>query len=70
MDVIDFFKQEGHQEGRKEGIQEGLEKGRQEGQKRAQQIVSNMFQNNMDISLISKVTGLSQNEIKKLKNGN
>ena len=29
-----------------------------------------MFQNNMDISLISKATGLSQKEIKKLKNGN
>ena len=63
MDVIDFFKQEGHQEGRKEGIHEGEKK-------KAQQIVSNMFQNNMDISLISKVTGLSKKEIKKLKNGN
>ena len=73
MDVIDLIRQEGWeqgiQEGRQEGRKEGIQEGRQEGQKKVQQVVSNMFQNNMDISLISKATGLSQKEIKKLKNG-
>ena len=58
MNVRDLIRQEGIQEGREEGIQ------------RIQQIVSNMFQNNLDVSFISKVTGLSKKEIKKLKKGN
>ena len=69
MNVRDLIRQEGWQEGIQEGIQEGKKKGIQEGlEKGIQEVASNMFQNNLDISLISKVTGLSQKEIKKLKN--
>ena len=42
------------------------EEGRQEG---IQQVVLNMLENNLDMSLICKVTGLSEKEVKKLKNG-
>ena len=74
MDVIDLIKQEGweqgvqegRQEGRKEGLQEGLQKGQKKG---IQQVASNLFKDNADVSYISKVTGLSQKEVKQLKNG-
>ena len=42
------------------------EKGRWEGR---QEVVLNMLKEKADISFISKVTGLSEKEIKKLKNG-
>ena len=43
------------------------EEGRQE---ERQQVVLNMLENNLDMPLICKVTGLSEEEVKKLKNGN
>ena len=47
------------------------EEGRQEGiRQNQQQIVLNMLENNLDMPLICKVTGLSEEEVKKLKNGN
>ena len=58
--------QEGIQKGRQEGIQKGIQKGIQEGR---QQVVLNMLQKKLDASLISEVTGLSEEEIKNLKNG-
>ena len=57
-------RQEGHQEGRQEGEREGLQKGRQD---ERQQVILNMLKEKADISFISKVTGLSEKEIKKLK---
>ena len=63
-------RQEGIQKGRQEGIQkgrqEGIQKGRQEGM---QQVILNMLKKQMDIAFISEVTGLSEEEIKKLQNG-
>ncbi len=56
----------GEQKGRQEGEQKGIEKGRQEG---LRQVIANMFQENADIPFIAKVTGLSEKEIKKFKNG-
>ena len=47
---------------REEGLAQGMEKGRQE-------VILNMLKEKTDISFISKVTGLSIEEIKKLKNG-
>ena len=47
---------------RQEGRQEGMEKERQA-------VVLNMLQEKVDMSLICKVTGLAEEEIKKLKNG-
>ena len=62
MDVREIIKEQG----RWEGERKGLRKGRQEGQ---QQVILNMLKKKMDISFISEVTGLSEKEIKKLKNG-
>ena len=46
------------------------EKGRWEGERKGrQEVVLNMLKEKADISFISKVTGLSEKEIKKLKNG-
>lgn len=46
------------------------EEGRQEGQQESRrEVVRNMLQNKLETPLISKVTGLSEKEIKKLKNG-
>ena len=51
-----------------EGIKEGIKKGRQEGRRnRETEVVLNMLKNKIDISVISKVTGLSKEEIEKLR---
>ena len=62
MNAIERIKEEE----RWEGLQEGIHKGRQEGR---QAVILNMLKKQLDISLISEVTGLSEEEIKKLKNG-
>ena len=59
-------KREGMRKGRQEGIQKGIEKGIQKGR---QEVILNMLKEKMNISVISKVTGLPAREIKKLKNG-
>ena len=46
------------------GIETGIQQGKQ---KERQQVILNMLQNNLDLSLICKVTGLSPEEIKKLQ---
>jgi predicted transposase/invertase (TIGR01784 family) len=53
----------GREEGRAEGREEGREEGRKEG---AIQIAQNMKKEGLPISLIAKMTGLSEEEIKKL----
>ena len=59
---------EGLKEGREEGRVEGLKEGREEGsQNKALEIAKNMLKENMDINLISKITGLSLNKINELK---
>ena len=58
------------QRGIQKGIHEGMQKGRVEGlQEGRAEMVLNMLKKNAEISFISDVTGLSQDEIKKLKNG-
>ena len=54
------------EKGRWKGHQEGHQEGRQE---RDKEVILNMLKEKMNISVISKVTGLSAKEIKKLKNG-
>ena len=50
-----------------EGMQKGLQKGRQEGRaKGKQEIALNMLRKNAELSFISEVTGLSEDEILKL----
>ena len=62
--------QEGIQEGMQKGIQEGIQEGKMEGlQEGRMEMVLNMLKKNAEISFISDVTGLSEGEIKKLKNG-
>ena len=55
---------------KKEAKLEGWQKGQKEGwQKRNREVILKMLQEKADISFVSKVTGLSEKEIKKLKNG-
>ena len=49
---------------RDEGIRKGLEQGTEQSKN---EIAKNMLKENMDISLISKLTGLSNDQINKLK---
>ena len=70
---LDYSREEGlakgMEKGRLEGRQEGLAKGRQEGmEKGRQEVVLNMLKKKTNIIFISEVTGLSVEEIKKLKN--
>ena len=59
----------GRIEGRQEGLAKGMEKGRIEGlQEGRQEVILNMLKKNLDIKLVSEVTGVSIEEIKKLKN--
>lgn len=50
--------------GKVEGIKEGIEQGIKQNQK---QMVINMLAENIDISIVSKVTGLTEDEILKIK---
>jgi predicted transposase/invertase (TIGR01784 family) len=54
----------GEEKGREEGRNEGRVEGREEGQKLT---AINLLNMNMDISFIEKATGLSKEEILKLK---
>ncbi len=63
---LDEAKQEGMLAGMQKGKLEGKEEGRQENMR---QVIANMFQENADIPFIAKVTGVSEEEVKKLKNG-
>ena len=67
--AFDEGKEEGLEEGRAEGIQQGMEKGRlQSKEEGMQKVALNMMQSKFQLSVISKITGLSEEEIKKLKN--
>ena len=65
-----IFKKGGFMNTREEikqrGVREGLQQGMQQGM---QQVALNMLKNSLEISLISKVTGLPIKEIEQLKNG-
>ena len=52
------------EKGRWEGMQEGIQAGRQE---ERQAVIANMLEKKTDIAFISEVTGLSEDEIKKMK---
>lgn len=58
--MLEGAKQVGMREGIKEGMKEGLKKG-------VIEVAKNMLGLNMDITTIANVTGLSENEISKLK---
>ena len=57
----------GIKKGREEGIKVGIEKGIEKGEKnKSIEIARNMLKDNVDINIISKYSGLSIEEIKKL----
>ena len=58
MNTREYMKEEGRQEGWQAGRQESI-----------QQVVLNMLKEKAEIAFICKVTGLSEEEINKLKNG-
>ena len=62
----EYIKEEGRQEGLQRGLQQGIQKGWRE---ERQQVVLNMLKEKADLSFVCKVTGLSEEEIKKLQNG-
>ena len=62
MNIREHIEERGREKGWREGQKEGIQKG-------IRKIVLNMLQERADISFISKMTGLSEEEIKELKNG-
>ena len=65
---VDTAKREGIAEGMEKGMKEGLEKGRAEGMnQRSLVIARNMLADGVDINLIMKYSGLTQEQIEKLK---
>ncbi len=62
MTIREEFTERGRVEGRVEGRQEGR-------QTREREVIFNMLQKNLEISLISEVTGLPEAEVIKFKNG-
>ena len=65
---VDTAKREGIAEGLEKGMKEGLEKGRAEGMnQRSLDIARNMLADGVDINLIMKYSGLTQEQIEKLK---
>ena len=57
MDALEVIKEKGRYKGRQEGEK-----------KKEKQVILNMLKEKVDLSFISKVTGLPEKEIKKLKN--
>lgn len=65
---FDTAREEGLAEGRKEGIKEGIKEGKKEGKKEEKvEIAKNLLKSNIDIRIIAKSTGLSENEINNIK---
>ena len=64
--------QEGFEQGVEKGIEQGIEKGIEKGieqgiEQQTIELTKNMLKENIDINQISKITGLSINEINNLK---
>ena len=65
---IDTAKQEGLAEGMEKGMKKGMEKGMEKGMnQKALDIARNMLADSVDINLIMKYSGLTQEQIEKLK---
>ena len=62
MDIVEYKEQKDQMKGMRKGLRQGRKEGRQE-------VILNMLKEKADIKFISKVTGISVKEIKKLKNG-
>ena len=65
---IDTAKQEGKQEGLAEGMELGMKKGMEKGKnERSLEIAKTMLADGVDINLIMKYSGLTQEQIDRLK---
>jgi predicted transposase/invertase (TIGR01784 family) len=65
--LLDRAEKQGEEKGEKKGIEKGRVEGREEGrQENARETAIKMKINNLDISLIANITGLSVKEIEKL----
>ena len=60
------IREEIREKGRLEGWQKGQQEGRQEGR---QEVALNLLSAGLDLKTVSNYTGLSEEEINKLKNG-
>ena len=68
-DYVQHERKEGIQQGMQQGIQQGIQKGLQQGiEERNKEICISMLEQNLDISIIEKTTGLSKEEILAIKN--
>ena len=66
---MNYAKKTGMEEGIKRGIKQGIEQGMNVGKKEEKiKIAKNMLKENLDIALISKITDLTEEEIKNLEN--
>ena len=67
LTIKEDYYSEGIKKGREEGKEEGREEGREEGEhKKAVETAKKMISKKIPISEISEITGLSEDEIKKL----
>ena len=65
--ALAYALENGYKEGWEKGLEEGLEQGLEQGeQNRNLEIAKNMVSEGIDINIIVKVTGLTEDEIKKL----
>ena len=61
MNTREYIEEQGRQKGMRQGVQQGMQQG-------VQQVVLNMLKEKAKIAFICKVTGLSEKEVKQLKN--
>ena len=65
---IEYARETGREEGHKEGKEEGLKEGRAEGaRQKSFDIAKRMLENGIDIETISVLTGLTAEEVSRLK---
>ena len=65
---IEYARESGREEGREEGRKEGKEEGREEGAKQKSfDIAQRMLEKGIDIETISELTGLTAEEVSRLK---
>jgi len=72
QNVMNYAKDYAREQGREQGIEEGLEQGREEGREQGKkeqniQVAKISLKQNIDIAIISTITGLTIDEIKNLK---
>ena len=72
IETLKDYREEGLKEGRKEGLEKGMNKGLKQGRKEGEakgkaETALAMLANGLDIALVAKCTGLSQQQIQDLQ---